>query len=289
MSNKIKALHKAIEELRTKEEVHFSQFLKEEYLSVDLISNIERFETSNEFERTLALFDEYAPTAKKVAVFGAGNGTAAVNVARKNYEVIAVEDSLHPNLGAKALYTLKDAYKLQNFDIINSTWEKTPIPTNSVDIVYMRQNLNYADDLDKVLKEIGRILKLGGVLIATRTQVLLDDEDKDEYLQHSIFHNSDNAYSIKAYKNAIFSAGLNIWKTLKYYDSTINYLPNEKAELIEKSIKNQKTIQLIHNSLAMKVPFIKDYYAKSTLENYGLLLEEKAIYPRFYTYIAVKD
>ena len=290
MSAQLMDWKSAIEFMR--KDTAWSTFLEENYWSEDLLANVANFENSDEFAKTLSLIEEYAPSAKSIVVLGAGNGTMAIALAKKGYDIKAIENSYDESIGIKAIQTLKVHFQLENIEIMSCNYEKLNLSTNSVDIVYMRQNLHYAKDLNKQIAEISRILKLGGIFLATRTHVADDKEEQEAFQAQnplSKIYNGEHAFLQKEYKNAIFSANLNIWKTLKYFDSTINYLPNPIQDLIEKSIKNQKTIKMIHDSLAMKIPFFRKYYAKSTLENYGLLLDETAIPGRFYTYITVKD
>ena len=57
-----------------------------------------------------------------------------------------------------------------------------PIADDSVDLVYSRQVLHHAVDLDRFVAEVARILRPGGTLLACREHVVDDDGQKQAFL-----------------------------------------------------------------------------------------------------------
>ena len=64
--------HETIEHIRTKPE--YSKLVEEAYLGDDVIANIERYSTSEEFATVLDVMKEHNPTCKRILDIGSGNG-----------------------------------------------------------------------------------------------------------------------------------------------------------------------------------------------------------------------
>ncbi|HEY9299552.1 MAG TPA: methyltransferase domain-containing protein, partial [Phormidium sp.] len=103
---------------------------------------------------------------------------------------------------------------------------------SSFDIVHCRQVLHHAADLNQLCRELARVLRPGGVLIATREHVISKSEDLDAFLTSHPLHElygGENAFLLKQYRQAITDAGFTIKNVYGPQESVINYFPATKA------------------------------------------------------------
>lgn len=269
----------------------YFQLVEQAYFEEDLELNISRFRSSREYLETLKVFKKYAPKAKRILDIGCGNGISAINFAKDGYSVVAVEPDTSKTVGAGAIKILKDQYKLDTIDIFQEYAEHLNFTDNSFDIVYIRQAMHHAKNLDEFIKESVRVLKKGGLLLTIRDHVITDKKDKQRFLKdHPLnkFYGGENAYSASEYKSAISKAGATIIKELKYFDSEINYFPTTSKELnIEKNknIKKQKSKLRKKLGFLANLPFVWTMYKK--LYNFEPL-NEMNVPGRMYSYIAIK-
>jgi hypothetical protein len=81
--------------------------------------------------------------------------------------------------------------------------------------------------------EVNRVLKPGGVFVATREHVISKREDLELFLQkHPLHHlyGGENAYLLGDYVTAIKSSGLKIVKAIRSLESVVNYFPLSEDE-----------------------------------------------------------
>lgn len=99
---------------------------------------------------------------KIAADIGAGTGFISEGLLKKNVNVIAVDQS------EEMLSLLKDKFwDFKNLKCIQGVGENIPIEDNSVDYVFANMFLHHVENPDIVIKEMKRILKLGGKLVIT--------------------------------------------------------------------------------------------------------------------------
>ncbi len=281
-----------IEFIRTKPE--FAVLVDKAYFDADLPVNVEKFKQSEEFVEILALIKQYAPNAKTLLDIGSGNGISSISFAINAYEVDTVEPDSSETIGAGAIRKLKNYYKLDNIKIYEAFAEEIKFPDNSFDIVFARQCMHHAYDLNKFVAESSRVLKPGGLFMTVRDHVIYNETDKKWFLDnHPLqkFYGGENAFTNNEYTNAINKAGLDLKLTLKHFDSVINFFPLTSAE---KKIK-EKEFELLVQSIAQKkigllykLSFVKtivDKIVKSKLNN---PFNEESIPGRMYTYLAIK-
>ena len=123
-------------------------------------------------------------------------------------------------------------------EIVGGFGEALSLPSESVDIVYLRQVLHHASDLEQLIKECARILKRGGVFLACREHVVDNDEQLAQFLRDHPVHQlagGENAFSAERYESAIRKAGLEDVLVLLPWDSVICVFPmlNTQQELKE--------------------------------------------------------
>ncbi|NMH86358.1 class I SAM-dependent methyltransferase [Flavivirga algicola] len=277
--------------IKIRKENDYKDLVAQAYFEEDLKLNVERFSKSKEYKETQKLIVRYAPNAKSILDIGCGNGISAISFALQGYQVTAVEPDESETVGAGAIKKLKTAYKLDNLDVFEAFAEDINFANNSFDIVYIRQAMHHANNLDKFVAECVRVLKPNGLLLTIRDHVIFNDNDKQCFLKnHPLhkFYGGENAYKPEAYRSAIKNAGAIIKKELKYFDSVINYFPLTDIEIKaigDTEIKDQK--KKLYNKIGAlsKIPFVWNLYV--ILRGYRAPNENK-IPGRMYSYIAYK-
>lgn len=281
-----------IQFIRTKPE--FSYLVEKAYFEEDLVLNVERFRKSEEFIETLRLLKLYQPKAKKIVDLGSGNGISAVALALEGYHVLTVEPESSTTIGAGAIRILKLHYNLSNLEIVEAFAEELGLPDQVFDIVYSRQCMHHAYDLEKFVAEASRVIKKAGLFISIRDHVIFDRKDKEWFLaMHPLqkFYGGENAFTANTYKNVMKKAGLVIKQEIKYYDSIINYFPTTRQEIEDKfCVEKSKAVTHLCNKIGIlaKIPLIQRLYFSKiglSLEN---TFDERKIPGRMYSYIAIK-
>jgi SAM-dependent methyltransferase len=272
----------------------YKLLIENAYFEEDLHLNVERFIISLEFLRTLELLKKYSPDGKTLLDIGSGNGISAVALALKGYKVIAAEPDPSETIGAGAIRKLKAYYRLDNLEVREEFGEEIHSPSEYFDIVYTRQCMHHANNLEKFIGEASRVLKREGILITVRDHVVFNEKDKNWFLKsHPLhrFYGGENAFLPEQYRQAMQNAGLTIQKELRYYDSVINYFPlteKEKEELpdsMETSLRNSLKKRI--GDLA-RVPFVFDLYKWKVGFSKKDAVDEKRVPGRMYSYIAKK-
>jgi ubiquinone/menaquinone biosynthesis C-methylase UbiE len=225
--------HETIEYIR--QDPAYKELVREAYFSSDLKSNIESFRNSAEFRETFELIKSLnSKNNLSILDIGAGNGISSVALALEGMNVVALEPDPSDSIGAGAIEKMKLEYQLDNLKIIICFGEDMPFDDESFDIVYARQTMHHASNLEKFTKSIYRVLKPNGILITTRDHVITNNDDKELFLKkHPLqkFYGGENAYTLQEYKHALISAGLKLYKILGPTDSIINYSPWSKDRL----------------------------------------------------------
>ena len=269
----------------------YEDLVEKAYFEEDLLLNVERFGESEEFKKTLEIIKREQPQGKKILDVGSGNGMSAINFALKGFGVIALEPDTSKTIGAGAIRKLKEELSLETIEIIEDFAENIKFNDATFDIVYVRQAMHHANNLNKFIAECVRVLKSGGILLTIRDHVVYDEKDKLWFLEnHPLhkFYGGENAYTRQEYVNAIEKAGATILKELKHFDSVINYFPITERELEATRLNNiaNKKISLKNKlGIISNLPFIWHMY--TIIGNY-IPLDEKIVPGRMYSYIAQK-
>jgi ubiquinone/menaquinone biosynthesis C-methylase UbiE len=269
----------------------YNELVEKAYFDENLELNVSRFRESDEYSETLNIFKEYAPEAKTILDIGCGNGVSTINFAQHGYDVTAVEPDPSTTVGSGAIKILKDKFKLNNIEIYQAFAEDIHFRDNTFDIVYIRQAMHHANNLNDFVRECIRVLKPKGLLLTVRDHVILDQKDKEWFFQqHSLhkFYGGENAFMALEYRNAITRADAVIKVELKHYDSIINYFPQSKEQinnLKSNNVYKQKNKVKRKLGLVSKIPFSWNLY--KIISSYKPL-DEKKIPGRMYSYIAIK-
>lgn len=272
---------------REKEE--YKDLIKACYLSSDLVLNVKDYGSSEEYKEILKLVREHAPMAKNIIEFGAGNGIASINFAIDGYHVLSTEPDKSKTVGAGAINKLIAHFDLKNISVVESSAEEIKEAANKFDVVFARQCMHHADNLEAFTQNAYRLLKPGGLFFTVRDHVINSEENKQEFFKSHPFHKyygGENAFTLKEYEQALTKAGFKINKTLNYFDSIINYFPekdplNRLAEQRNNQISNK--FPLLSNSAITKGILLRLFGLK-----YGQLKDDSTIVGRMYSFLATK-
>ncbi len=279
-------------QIRTQPE--FRDLVRLAYFDEDLSLNVDRFGKSEEFKETLKLITAYQPKATQILDIGSGNGISVVNFALKGYQVTTVEPDTSETVGYGAICKLKEHYKLENITAYNAFAEDIAFPDATFDVVYIRQAMHHANNLEKFIKECVRVLKPGGLLLTTRDHVVFSEKDKKAFLNaHPLqkYYGGENAFTPLEYQKAITDAGASIQKEYKYYDTVINYFPRTIADLNNDiAIRNNKLKKHLCGKIGVlaSFPFIFELYKWVKGIDVSDALDETKIPGRMYSYVAIK-
>ncbi len=200
------------------------ELVKACYFDDPLPQAAERFRKSDEWRAVTELLPENKGLALDM---GAGRGISSYALSHDGWQVTAIEPDPSKLVGAGAINSLAQATGL-DITVVSEYSEKLPFANDSFNLVNCRQALHHAHDLRKTCQEIFRVLKPGGVMIATREHVISKREDLDSFLEsHALhkFYGGEHAYLLREYFGAIKDAGLHLQLSLGPLDSPINYFP----------------------------------------------------------------
>jgi len=235
-----------------------------------LLGSAMRYEKSSEW----SALKEYLPEVKSRALdLGAGRGITSFALAREGWQVTALEPDRSALVGSEAIRSLVRETGL-DINVVEEWGEQLPFSDESFDLVNCRAVLHHANDLNRLCKEIGRVLKPGGKLIASREHVISKPSDLEAFFASHPLHGlygGENAYLLSDYRHAIEDGGLNICKILNPYASDINLFP--------------QTVDDIKKRLSRKV-----YLPPSLIPDFLVRLAGTFIHTpgRLYTFIARK-
>ncbi len=194
------------------------------YLDNPLVDAAKRFADSDEWKAV----QKFLPQKKGAALdIGAGRGISSYALARDGWKVTALEPDTSPVVGSGAIREFARDSCLE-IEISESYGEQLPFGDNAFDLVYLRQVMHHASDLRQFVREIARVLKPGGLFIATREHVISRPEDLEAFLRShgtNKYHGGENAYPVNVYKNALIAGNLKIVRVLGPLDSPLNYYP----------------------------------------------------------------
>ena len=165
-----------------------------------------RYSNSEEWLAVKKLLNKYLPG--KVLDLGAGRGISSYAFAKEGCNVIALEPSSSDIVGVGAIKAINSKSSL-SIKISQHHAESLPFPDNSFDIVYGRAVMHHCKNISVLCEEASRVLKPGGIFLATREHVLSQREDLQNFLDsHSLhfLYGGENAYLLDEYVNSIVAA-----------------------------------------------------------------------------------
>ncbi len=197
----------------------------------------DRYRHSGEWQ---ALREFLPPPPARVLDVGAGRGIAAYAFASEGYPVTALEPDNSPLVGSGCIRKLAENTGL-HIEIAESHAEDLSFEDETFDIVHCRQALHHAFDLRRMCRELGRVLKQGGLFIATREHVISKPDDMQVFLDaHPLhrFYQGEHAYTLNEYRAAIGAGGIRLDTVLNPYASDINLFP-ESCDAVKQRVAAQ--------------------------------------------------
>jgi len=227
----------AVAELKRRPEA--ADLVKACFYDDPLVDAADRYWQSTEWHAVRA----FLPSSPGAALdIGAGRGIAAYALARDGWHVTALEPDPSSSVGAGAIRSLARDCSM-DIQVVQTWGEELPFPDAAFDVVHCRQVLHHARDLSLLCRQIGRVLKPGGRLIATREHVITRKQDLPAFLDNHPLHNlygGENAYQLRDYVDAIGAAGIRLDRKLNPMASDINLFPFSQVEVRERWAKRLK-------------------------------------------------
>ena len=263
-----------------------AELVKNAYMDEDNLVAAKRFFASEECAELLTLLKANInrPPPWEVLDTGAGNGISSYAFARQGYKVYALEPDPSMEVGSGAIKRLAKSEGL-DIEVLESGAEQVPLEDSSVDLVYVRQALHHASDLERVLTEAVRVLRPGGTFLATREHVVDDDKQLKEFLDSHPLHKwfgGEHAYRLEEYTGALRASGLEIKLVLAPFDTVINYFPMSKVDF-EKACRQYASNK--YGAFIGGMIGSKDWYVR----RYAAMRSRTNKHPgRLYSFLAVK-
>ena len=212
------------------------QLVLDAFYDDPLIAAAKRYFLSAEWQSVSALLKSRSGRALDV---GAGRGIASYALARSGFAVTALEPDPSSIVGASAIRSLAAETGLP-IEVVQEFSERLPFADETFDVVFARAVLHHTRDLDVACREMFRVLRPGGVLIAAREHVISRESDLEQFLlQHPLHHlyGGEHAFLLDRYLGALRDAGFTAIETLAPLQSPINLFPHTIDTLRETVIE----------------------------------------------------
>lgn len=213
------------------------QLVLDAFYDDPLIAAAERYAASFEWQAVLTLLQGRTGRALDV---GAGRGIVSFALARNGFAVTALEPDPSAVVGTAAIRSLAVKARLP-IEVVEDFSERLPFDDRTFDVVFARAVLHHMRDLDGACREMFRVLRPGGILIAIREHVISKEADLERFLdQHPLHHlyGGEHAYVLDRYIGALRGAGFGNIEPLAPLQSAINLFPYTvetlRAEVVER-------------------------------------------------------
>jgi SAM-dependent methyltransferase len=196
----------------------------------------ERYARSSEWQALRATLPH--PPGRALEV-GAGHGVASAALARAGWQVTALEPDPSDLVGAGAIRRLAEEGGL-DIRVVEGLGESLPFASGEFDLVLARQVLHHARDLPQLCRELARVVRPGGAVLAVREHVISTPSDLPSFLAAHPLHRlygGEHAYLLEEYRAALTGAGLRLERELAPLASPINYAPHTRVTLRDELVR----------------------------------------------------
>jgi SAM-dependent methyltransferase len=203
------------------------------YLDEDPLDACDRFFRSEEFAVLRAWASKRGVVRGRVLDLGAGTGFSSCAFARAGYEVVALEPDRSDVVGLGAMRSGAERAGVR-LRMCAGIAESVPFREGCFDLVYCRAVLHHVRDLSRTCRDVHRVLRPGGLFLATREHVVSRTEDVEVFReQHQThrFTGAENAYREDEYVGTLRTAGFQVLDVVRSYDSVVNYFPMTTSDL----------------------------------------------------------
>ena len=204
--------------------------VRNNYFDLPVMTAAKRFANSEEFAEVLRLLGPGA--GREILDLGAGNGIASYALASNGWRVTALEPDDSTEVGAGAIELLAAETGLP-IKVVKDPGERLPFANESFAAVNARQVLHHAQDLTRMVKELARVLRAGGLLLSTREHVVDNEKQleifRNEHPLHFLY-GGESAYPVKDYLAAFAGADLRLLKMWGPLESILNFYPGTEIE-----------------------------------------------------------
>lgn len=219
----------AIRTLRARPDM--APLIEDSYLDTDAPGYWERFYGSAEFAAVRRLLGRPI-TGMRVLDLGAGVGMAADAFARAGAAfVVAAEPDSSDEVGYRSL--LRRPADDLPVSVVEAIGEGLPFAAGTFDLVYCRQVLHHARNLDRMVAEMARVTRPGGQVLACREHVVRNARDLDRFLRSHPVHamaGNEHAFRRTEYERAFAGAGLEVTTVLRPLETVINAFPRARTD-----------------------------------------------------------
>jgi SAM-dependent methyltransferase len=219
---------------RLKSDPEYSALMHDIYADDDVLQAALRFTRSEEFiaVTTWAARHKHFPPAR-VLDLGAGRGIASLAWALRGYTVTALEPDASNLVGRGAIHDIRERTGVP-IEVRNGTGEDLPLDDAFYDVVYTRQVLHHAADLVSMCRSMARVMRPGGLLIATREHVVTDRLELELFWRNHPVHQlagGEMAYELSNYIDAVHAAGFEAIRAYGPWDTVVNHFPVSSVEV----------------------------------------------------------